>query len=190
MHDHKFDPARAERLLSPERYHELNPDILLQRLAVPPGHTILDLGCGNGFFTFPAAAAMGDDGEVIAADSSLQMLELLRRRNPPDTVQILETGETRIELEDECVDAVVGICLFHEFDDPAQNLAELHRILIPDGRLMFLDWDPDGLQQKGPEHSHRVARAEAETALKGCHFQVDVAEAYTPDHWLIIAHRD
>ena len=63
---HKFNPERAEKLVAPERYQELKPEILLQRLGVGPGSTILDLGCGNGFFTFPAAVGMGENGMVMA----------------------------------------------------------------------------------------------------------------------------
>jgi len=59
MSHKKFDPSRAERLIAPERYQELKPDILLQKLGVRSGSTILDLGCGNGFFTFSRSSCHG-----------------------------------------------------------------------------------------------------------------------------------
>ena len=143
MHDHKFNPEKAAKLIAPERYHLLKPDILLQKLGIAPGSTLLDMGCGNGFFTFPAAAAMGDKGMVIAADMSLPMLAALNDRNPPDTVQILHCEEVLLDVEDGSVDAAIGIALYHEFQDPHENLQELIRILRPGGKVMILDWIPE-----------------------------------------------
>ncbi len=186
MHDQKFNPEKAAELIAPERYHELKPDVLLQKLAVAPGSTILDLGCGNGFFTFPAAAAMGDQGMVIAADMSAKMLVALSDRNPPDTVQILLTEEVEMDVEDESVDAVVAITLYHELRDVAANLDELKRVLKPVGKLMILDWIPDEDAKRGSKH--RVPRDQAERELSDNGFVIDLAEDYTSEHWLILCH--
>jgi len=186
MH-HKFNVDHAEGLIAPDRYHELKPDVLLQRLAVPPGHTLLDLGCGNGFFTFPAAAAMGDSGMVIAADSSPQMLDALQRRNPPDTVQVLLSEEVALDIEDASVDAVVAISLYHELVNPLHNLTELKRIMKPDGRLMLVDWDPESKVEHGPRSSHRVLRGQAVSDLESAGFDILTEEIYTDQYWLIIA---
>jgi len=185
---HKFNPQRAEKLIAPQRYQELKPDILLQRLRTPPGSTILDLGCGNGFFTFPAAVAMGDRGMVIAADTSEQMLKLLDRRDPPDNVQVLQVAEVALDIESDSVDAVVTIALYHEFQEPAANLRELQRVLKPGGKLMFLDWDALAQQQRGPALDHRVPMSQAITALEQIGFLVDEQENYIDDMWMILAH--
>jgi ubiquinone/menaquinone biosynthesis C-methylase UbiE len=185
MHQHKFNPEKAARLIAPERYHHLKPDILLQKLAVPPGSTILDIGCGNGFFTFPAAAAMGEHGMVIAADMSELMLAALRDRNPPDTVQVLLTEEVAMDVEDDEVDAVVAITLYHEFAEAAANLAELKRVLKPGGKLLVLDWIPDDDPEHGPKH--RISRAAAVEEIKAGGFAIELEEDYTEEHWLIIA---
>ncbi len=185
---HKFNPERAERLVSPERYQEIKPDILLQRLGVPPGKTILDLGCGNGFFTFPAAMGMGEEGMVIAADVSEQMLLLLNRRMPPDNVQVLQVEEVKLDIEDQSVDAVVGIALYHEFKAPLENLAEIKRVLKAEGKVMFMDWDPKADQERGPAKDHRIASAKAIQNLEASGFSIDVQENYVEDIWLLIAH--
>ena len=160
MSHKKFDPTRAEALISAERYHELKPDIMLQKLGIPPGSTILDLGCGNGFFTFPAAVAMGS-GMVIAADMSEPMLSLLRQRNTPDNIQILQVEEVKMDIEDDSVDAAVLIALYHEFKTPLDNLTEIKRVLKTEGKLLILDWDPLSEKERGPAKAHRVEKKQA-----------------------------
>jgi len=185
---HKFDHKKAHKLISPKRYQELKPDILLHKLGVPPGSTILDLGCGNGFFTFPAAMAMGEEGMVIAADVSKNMLSLLNRRMPPDNVQVLQVEEVEMNVDTASADAAVAIALYHEFRAPQKNLAEIKRVLKPEGRLMILDWDPNAKSDRGPGKEHRVLQKDADKDLRSAGFIIDVSETYTDDIWLIIAH--
>ncbi len=189
MAGHKFDPEKAERLIAPERYHRMKPDVLLQILGLPPGSTILDLGCGNGFFTFPASAAMGEDGRVIAADTSQEMLDLLGEREPRLNVQLLLVEEVAIDLSDDEVDGAVLINVFHEFHEPEQNLRELYRVLRPGGKLMVVDWLPDQGLENGPPQEHRVPRATAEELIEGSGFVLDKCTDYEGEWWLILAHR-
>ncbi len=185
---HKFDPKSADRLIAPERYQEIKPDVLLQRLGTPPGSTILDLGCGNGFFTFPAAMGMGEQGMVIAADVSEQMLLLLNRRNPPDNVQVLQVEEVKMNIEDASVNAAVAISLYHEFKQPLDNLNEVKRVLKADGKIMLMDWDPQTMRERGPSKNHRVFMSQALKDLKTVGFKIDIQENYVDDIWLVIAH--
>ncbi|MCF7808680.1 MAG: methyltransferase domain-containing protein [Candidatus Marinimicrobia bacterium] len=189
MSHKKFNPEKAERLISRKRYQELKPDILLQKLGTPPGNTILDLGCGNGFFTFPAAVGMGEKGMVIAADQSEQMLGLLGMRNPPDNVQILKVDEVELDVESDSVDAVVGITVYHEFKAPLKNLNEIDRVLKSAGKLMFLDWSPSADKERGPHLNHRLTLEQAVNDVAASGFIVDSQEHYLDDMWLIIAHK-
>lgn len=186
---HKFNPERAERLVSPERYQEIKPEKLLHRLGIPPGSTILDLGCGNGFFTFPAAMGMGEEGMVIAADTSEQMLTLLNRRMPPDNVQVLQVEEVKIDVEDQSVDGVVAIALYHEFKTPLENLAEMSRVLKAEGKIMLMDWDPETETERGPSKDHRISRPKAVKDLKTAGFTIISQENYLDDIWLVIAQK-
>ena len=45
-----------------------NPYKLLKAAGLGDGHKVLEVGCGPGFFTIPAAKIVGDEGHVYAVD--------------------------------------------------------------------------------------------------------------------------
>src|SRR5210317_2072975 len=47
----------------------MNPIRTLQGSGIQPGQTVLEVGCGTGFFTIPAAELIGDEGCLIAMDA-------------------------------------------------------------------------------------------------------------------------
>jgi ubiquinone/menaquinone biosynthesis C-methylase UbiE len=55
-----------------KRFHD--PAAIL-RDYIRPGNTVLDIGCGPGYFTIPMASLAGDSGTVIAVDLQGDMLE-------------------------------------------------------------------------------------------------------------------
>jgi demethylmenaquinone methyltransferase/2-methoxy-6-polyprenyl-1,4-benzoquinol methylase len=46
----------------------LNPVKTLRGAGIQPGQTVLEVGCGTGFFTMPAAQLIGDQGCLVAMD--------------------------------------------------------------------------------------------------------------------------
>ena len=79
----RFDPQKRHGLLSEKRQARWNPPQFLQRFAVQPGHAVLDLGCGPGFWTLPLAGIVGPTGTVWALDVSQEMLDALTEQQPP-----------------------------------------------------------------------------------------------------------
>ncbi len=47
---------------------------------IRPGMTVMDAGCGMGFFSIGMAGLVGDDGLVISVDIQQEMLEVVQRR--------------------------------------------------------------------------------------------------------------
>ena len=71
---HKFNPARMGSLTSERRKQAVQPLELLQRAGVQSGETILDWGCGAGFFALPAARLVGETGKIVAVDMQPEMV--------------------------------------------------------------------------------------------------------------------
>jgi demethylmenaquinone methyltransferase/2-methoxy-6-polyprenyl-1,4-benzoquinol methylase len=53
----------------------MNPVKTLQGAGLEPGQTVLEVGCGTGFFTIPAAKLIGDQGCLLAIDPSAGFIE-------------------------------------------------------------------------------------------------------------------
>ena len=47
----------------------MNPAKTLRGAGIEPGQTVLEVGCGTGFFTIPAAKLSGDEGCLVAMDA-------------------------------------------------------------------------------------------------------------------------
>jgi len=48
----------------------VNPVQTLEGTGLKPGQTVLEVGCGTGFFTIPAARLIGENGRLVALDVS------------------------------------------------------------------------------------------------------------------------
>jgi ubiquinone/menaquinone biosynthesis C-methylase UbiE len=104
---------------------------------VAPGETILDYACGPGHFTIEAARMVGPSGHVHAIDREPLAIEMVRRRardagvtNVTAAVSACPTG-----LADHSVDRVLLYDAIAGIDDKRAVLAELDRVLVPDGVL-------------------------------------------------------
>lgn len=137
---HKFDVKNAEILDSPDRIEFLNPDRILDRLELSKETALVDLGCGTGFFTIPAARKVK---KVFALDVQQEMLNILRDRiekQKINNIEALLSEESSIPLPDNSVDVLLMANVFHELEDRNSILKEGQRILSDEGRLVIIDW--------------------------------------------------
>ena len=132
---------RIERTATPVR------EWLLRELAPREGDTILDLAAGPGETGLAAAAKVGESGRLISSDWSPAMVEVGRRRAATVGAQnvdhrVLDAED--LDLPDDSVDGVICRFGFMLMLDPGQALRETHRVLRPDGRLVFAVWREAG----------------------------------------------
>jgi len=77
-HIHSVENSRA--LENSFRFRFQNPQKILEPY-IKPGMTVLDLGCGPGFFTIEIARMLNCSGKVIAADIQNGMLDKVSQKN-------------------------------------------------------------------------------------------------------------
>jgi ubiquinone/menaquinone biosynthesis C-methylase UbiE len=107
-----------------------------------PGITVLEPGCGMGFFSIPLARLVGPAGRVVCVDLQAKMLDGLRRRarraGVQDRIETVVAGPTdlRIDAWAGKVDLALAIHVIHELPDARAFLRQLHRALRPGGLLV------------------------------------------------------
>ncbi|MCX5985813.1 MAG: class I SAM-dependent methyltransferase, partial [Chloroflexi bacterium] len=140
---HRFHPSQLDRLTSAERHAELPPLASLSAAGVVGGMTVIDLGCGPGFFAIPAAGIVGPRGHVYGVDVQAGMIEHLRteidRRQIPN-ISVLLSTESRVALPDETADIVFIAVVLHEVEDPVAFLGEAGRLVKRDGTIAIIEF--------------------------------------------------
>jgi SAM-dependent methyltransferase len=94
---------------------------LADRLALAPGDTVVEMGCGTGANLPYLRERVGPSGTVVGVDATRPMLARARRlveRRGWENVHVVQGDATRPPVEDP-VDAVVGTFVVGMFDDPA-----------------------------------------------------------------------
>jgi ubiquinone/menaquinone biosynthesis C-methylase UbiE len=111
---------------------------LVGLLDLRAGERVLDVGCGRGAVTLPAAAAVGGTGAVTAVDVSPAMVEHTRaaaRRGGFDNVSVAVLDATRPGLPERSFDVLAASLVLFFAPDPAATLATWRRLVRPGGRV-------------------------------------------------------
>jgi ubiquinone/menaquinone biosynthesis C-methylase UbiE len=117
------------------------PEAILDELDIQEGFRVLDYGCGPGSFTLLAARRVGPSGKVYAVDINplaLQHVQKAAVEKGLGNIEVIRT-DCATGLESESVDLVLLYDAYHELENPASVLEELHRVLKPQGLLSFSD---------------------------------------------------
>lgn len=115
--------------------------IVAERVGVVRGERALDLGCGTG----NAALALARAGaNVIAVDPSARLIDVALARAAEEGLSIdAHLGEAAaIPLPDDSVDVIVSVFAVIFAPEPVAAMAEMARVLAPDGRIVLTAWIP------------------------------------------------
>lgn len=142
------DPTAAAKLDKNYR----SAEVLAQRkeigamLALKPGESVLDVGCGPGLMLEEMAGVVGSRGSAVGIDPSEAMLALARGRLskvPTASVQVGTAEE--LPFADSSFDAVVLSQVLLYVEDVSKALKEVYRVLKPGGRVVICDTDWNNL---------------------------------------------
>jgi ubiquinone/menaquinone biosynthesis C-methylase UbiE len=117
----------------------------VERLALAPGSTVLDVGCGSGASAIPAAEIVGPAGHVVGVDLADRLLALARAKAAQRSLRNAEfiPGDMeRLEFPGGAFDAVVCVFAIFFVPDMARQVRQLWRLVRPGGRLAVTTWGP------------------------------------------------
>lgn len=132
---------RAPALDNPIRRVIHNPKKILDGI-VEKGQTVLDIGCGPGFFSIAMAEMVGETGKVIAVDVQEEMLQILREKAAKKGLQSRiithKSDPNRIGITEK-VDFALAFYMVHEVPNAEALLKEIASILKPKGKLLIVE---------------------------------------------------
>jgi arsenite methyltransferase len=113
-----------------------------------PGEAVLDVGSGGGIDTILAARKVGSGGEAVGLDLLEEMCERGRRHAAEAGVQgwteFVQGEMEAIPLPDASVDVVVSNGVLNLSARKSRALAEIFRVLRPEGRISLADLTVEG----------------------------------------------
>lgn len=124
---------------------------------VEPGMTVLDIGCGTGFFSLEMARMVGSNGWVICVDLQAEMIKSLEKRAAK--AGLLKRIDTRVcsdqnlEIDNltNQVDFALAFYVVHHARDASGLISQVHGALKPGGIFLIVE----------PRHHASVKECEA-----------------------------
>ena len=110
--------------------------------AVPPGATVVDIGCGAGMDLMLAASAVGTTGKAIGIDMTEPMAARARaaaRALGFAHVEVRAGDAMELPVDSASVDFAITNGVLNLAPDKRQAFGEVFRILKPGGQFLYAD---------------------------------------------------
>ena len=139
---------------------------LVALAALQPGERVLDVACGTGVVARHAAQQVGSAGHVTGLDLNPGMLAVARSLPPPSGAPItwVESSAVAMDVPEASCDVVLCQQGLQFFPDRPAALREMHRVLVPGGRVALSVWskeNPYGMALSNAVGQHVSAEAAA-----------------------------
>jgi O-methyltransferase involved in polyketide biosynthesis/precorrin-6B methylase 2 len=126
-------------------------DAILERLGVRPGMNVLDIGCGPGRLTVPAARRVGTTGTVVALDIQSAMLQRLQQKVEASrltNIRLVQGGAGEGKVGRNAFDRALLVTVLGEIPDRKAALTEIFEALRTGGILSVTEVLPDPHYQR------------------------------------------
>jgi len=114
----------------------------IEQMGIQEGMTVVDYGCGPGNYISGVSKRLGDNGKLYAVDVHELAVKAVDKKIKKENLNNVETvlvQDYRCEIPDHVSDLIYAMDMFHMVKHSDRFLAELHRILKSDGRLIIED---------------------------------------------------
>jgi SAM-dependent methyltransferase len=140
-----YEAAKTIRqldVIEAERDQWQRPADIIDALDLKPGDSVVDLGCGSGYFSLKLSSTVGAAGKVYAVEIRRLPLMFLwaraGRREHYNIARVLAKPDNPA-IQPSTAQAVLIANTFHELDDSDNILDHLAKALVPGGRLVIVD---------------------------------------------------
>lgn len=168
-----------------------NPDNVIRALHIAAGMSVIDLGCGDGYFTAAIARQIGS-GRVIGVDLDAAMLSQAQAACATLTNCDWLLGDA-MELGrmlGESADFVLIANTFHGVPDKTALAREIAAALKPGGRFAIVNWHslprettPVLGQPRGPRTELRMSVEQTQQAVEPAGFRLETLVELPPYHY-------
>lgn len=109
---------------------------------IKKGNTVIDMGCGPGYFSIDMAKMVGPSGKVIAIDIQPRMLSRVERKAKKHAVS--ERIHLHLAQSDQIgsvlqADFILAYYMIHETPDMGKALQELKDLLKSEGKILVVE---------------------------------------------------
>lgn len=157
-----------------EREEEEKTSTLLENMNIQPKDHIADIGAGSGYHVFKMAPkAM--KGTIYAVDIQSEMLEAMESKilqNKITNVKTVKGSETSVNLEENSIDKILMVDVYHEFNFPAEMVASMKNALKKDGKIYLIEYR--GEDRSVPiKKVHKMTEAQAVKEMQAAGFKLE-----------------
>lgn len=179
---HKFNIKNIEKLDNPERRRTMPPEETLEKFNIKDDGILLDVGCGIGYFTIPAAKVIKNN-KVIGIDIMPEILDYAKERAEGiSNIEFKESKEYSFPVEDNSVKYVLISNVIHEVEDKIKYFNEVKRVLEKDGYFLIIDWDKKEMEMGPPVHE-RISKDEMIELCSEAGFKLIESVEASPNHY-------
>ena len=118
-------------------------ELVIERSGLEPGMDLLDVACGTGNATIPAARS---GARATGLDFSPELLEIARERGSDAMVEVewVEGDAQELPFEDASFDRVISTFGHMFAPDHRRTAKEMLRVCRPGGTIAVACWTPEG----------------------------------------------
>ncbi len=171
----------------PAHYKEIDPQRVLAILPMLPYQSIVDMGCGAGYFTVPFAKYVFS-GKVYAVDEDQAMLDAtakeIKRINLTNTV-IKLLKDSKLPIDDDCLDGAFAAFTLAASKDAKGMLKETIRCMHRGAWLTLIEWNKAD-RNAGPPLRQRIAEPEMLKIAQDVGFRLTSRHSLNDNQYMLI----
>jgi ubiquinone/menaquinone biosynthesis C-methylase UbiE len=134
IYDTKILAEKYDRVSNSQFEHG---QLLARELNIKPGDHVLDIGCGTGRLAEYTSKIVGNKGRIYGIDPAEHRIRLalqkIKNKNPANVSFSVGRSEDLSGFADNSFDEVIINVVFHWITDKKTTLAEVYRVLKPNG---------------------------------------------------------